>query len=128
MTTYRRTAALAIAALIAAPALTACSAINTALDCAQTAVAITDAVNDLQQAVSQAGNSPQDAQNALNEIDQNLRSIGDKTDNADLGKAIDSLTTGVDNVRKAIEQGNPTPDVTPVVDAASEISKVCSPG
>ncbi|MFI8101831.1 hypothetical protein [Streptomyces sp. NPDC086023] len=128
MTTYRRTAALAIAALIAAPALTACSAISTAMDCAQTAVAITDAVNDLQQAVSQAGNSPQDAQNALNEIDQNLKSIGDKTDNADLGKAIDSLTEGVKNVRTAIEQGNPTPDVTPVVDAASEITKVCSPG
>ncbi|AQT72675.1 hypothetical protein ACFV0H_23900 [Streptomyces erythrochromogenes] len=123
-----RIAAVAVAAVLTIPALSACDAISTAMDCANTAVAITDGANDLQQAVSQAGNSPQDAKNALDQIETNLKKIGDQTDNADLGKAIDSMNTAVKNVRTAIESGNPTPDIKPVADAASEISKVCTPG
>ncbi|GHI89464.1 hypothetical protein ACWGF3_36265 [Streptomyces xanthophaeus] len=123
-----RIAAVALAAALAIPALTSCDAISTAMDCANTAVAITDGANDLQQAVSQAGNSPQDAQNALNQIEANLKKIGDQTDNTDLGKAIDSMNTAVQNVRTSIEKGDATPDIQPVADAASEISKVCTPG
>lgn len=123
-----RIAAVAVAAVLTIPALSACDAISTAMDCANTAVAITDGANDLQQAVSQAGNSPQDAQKALDEIDANLKKIGDKTGNADLGKAIDSMSTAVKNVRTSIESGNTAPDIQPVADAASEISKVCTPG
>ncbi|MEJ8644141.1 hypothetical protein [Streptomyces sp. NPDC054849] len=123
-----RIAAVAVAAVLTIPALSACDAISTAMDCANTAVAITDGANDLQQAVSQAGNSPQDAQKALDEIDANLKKIGDQTGNADLGKAIDSMSTAVKNVRTSIESGNTVPDIQPVADAASEISKVCTPG
>ncbi|MFB6613404.1 hypothetical protein ACFCV9_04155 [Streptomyces sp. NPDC056367] len=123
-----RIAAVTLAAALTVPALTSCDAISTAMDCANTAVAITDGANDLQQAVSNAGNSPQDAQNALNQIEANLKKIGDQTDNADLSKAISSMNTAVKNVRTAIEQGNATPDITPVADAASELSKVCTPG
>lgn len=123
-----RIAAVALAAALAIPGLSACDAISTAMDCASTAVAITDGANDLQQAVSQAGNSPQDAQNALDAIEANLKKIGDQTDNADLGKAIDSMETAVNNVRTSIEGGDATPDIQPVADAASELSKVCTPG
>ncbi|WP_455360568.1 hypothetical protein [Streptomyces sp. SYSU K21746] len=124
----RRNAVLAAAAaLIAIPTAVGCGAIDKAFDCAQTAVAITDSVNDLQQAVSNAGNSPQEAKEALDQIEKNLGELGDKTDNADVGKAVDDLTSGVQNVRAAIEHGDATPDITPVTDAASELSKVCSP-
>ncbi|WP_327252943.1 hypothetical protein [Streptomyces sp. NBC_01244] len=123
-----RLAAVALTAALAIPAITSCDAISTAMDCASTAVAITDGANDLQQAVSQAGNSPQDAQNALNAIEANLKKVGDQTDNADLSKAISSMNTAVQNVRTSIEGGTTTPDVTPVADAAKEISKVCTPG
>ncbi|MEU7555287.1 hypothetical protein AB0B01_23585 [Streptomyces sp. NPDC044571] len=123
-----RIAAVAVAAVLTVPALTSCDAISTAMDCANTAVAITDGANDLQQAVSNAGNSPQDAQNALNQIEANLKKIGDQTDNTDLGKAIDSMNTAVKNVRTSIDSGNNTPDITPVADAAKELSKVCTPG
>ncbi|MFI5985861.1 hypothetical protein ACIQWR_04790 [Streptomyces sp. NPDC098789] len=128
MSQYRRLSAVLLAAALAVPALTSCDAISTAMDCANTAVAITDGANDLQQAVSQAGNSPQDAQNALNQIEQNLKKVGDQTGNADLGKAVDSMTKAVQNVRTSIESGNKAPDITPVADAAKEISKVCTPG
>ncbi|GGZ75597.1 hypothetical protein [Streptomyces subrutilus] len=123
-----RIAAVAVAAALVLPALTACDAISTAMDCANTAVAITDGANDLQQAVSQAGNSPQDARNALDQIDANLKKIGDQTDNADLGKAIDSMEAAVKSVRTSVESGNTAPDIQPVADAASELSKVCTPG
>ncbi|MFF5444453.1 hypothetical protein [Streptomyces sp. NPDC012888] len=125
---HHRAAALALTAVLTIPALSACDAISTAMDCANTAVAITDSANQLTQAVANAGNSPEDAKKALDEIDQNLKKIGDQTDNTDLGKAIDSMNTAVKNVRTAIEQGNPAPDVKPVADAATEISKVCTPG
>lgn len=123
-----RIAAIAAAAALTLPALTSCDAISTAMDCANTAVAITDGANDLQQAISQAGNSPQEAQNALDQIDANLKKIGDQTDNADLGKAISSMNTAVQNVRTSLKDGNKAPDIQPVADAASEISKVCTPG
>ncbi|MEU6314621.1 hypothetical protein [Streptomyces sp. NPDC047014] len=123
-----RIAAVAVAAVLTVPALTACDAISTAMDCANTAVAVTDGVNDLQQAVSQAGDSPQDAKNALDQIEANLKKIGDQTDNTDLGKALDSMNTAVKNVRTSIESGNTAPDVRPVADAAGELSKVCTPG
>ncbi|WP_329385030.1 hypothetical protein OG625_24610 [Streptomyces sp. NBC_01351] len=123
-----RIAAVALAAALTVPALASCDAISTAMDCANTAVAITEGVTDLSEAVSNAGNSPQDAQNALNQIDANLKKIGDQTDNTDLGKAIDSMNAAVKNVRTAIEQGDTTPDIQPVADAASELSKVCTPG
>ncbi|MCX5147535.1 hypothetical protein AB0C90_05630 [Streptomyces sp. NPDC048550] len=128
MNPKHRIAAVVLAAALAVPALTSCDAISTAMDCANTAVAITDGANDLQQAVSQAGNSPQDAQNALNQIETNLKKVGDQTDNADLSKAVSSMTTAVKNVRTAIENGNATPDIQPVADAAKELSKVCTPG
>ncbi|MFI6145888.1 hypothetical protein [Streptomyces sp. NPDC051109] len=128
MNPKHRIAAVVLAAALAVPALASCDAISTAMDCANTAVAITDGANDLQQAVSQAGNSPQDAQNALNQIEANLKKVGDQTDNADLSKAVSSMTTAVKNVRTAIENGNTTPDIQPVADAAKELSKVCTPG
>ncbi|MFG2295333.1 hypothetical protein [Streptomyces sp. NPDC048603] len=127
MQKHHRAAALALAAVLTVPGLAACDAISTALDCANTAVTITESANDLTQAVANAGNSPQDAKTALDQIDQNLKKIGDQTDNTDLGKAIDDMTAAVKNVRTAIEQGNPNPDVKPVADAAAEISKVCTP-
>ncbi|MET9884850.1 hypothetical protein ABZZ20_17285 [Streptomyces sp. NPDC006430] len=123
-----RIAAAAVAVVLTVPALTSCDAISTAMDCANTAVAIADGANDLQQAVSNAGNSPQDAQNALNQIEANLKKVGDQTDNADLSKAVSAMNTAVKNVRTAIENGNPNPDVQPVADAAKELSKVCTPG
>ncbi|MEV3860950.1 hypothetical protein AB0J38_42400 [Streptomyces sp. NPDC050095] len=125
---HRRLAVLAAAtALIAVPAAVGCSAVDKALDCVQTADAIADSVTDLQQAVENAANDPAKADEALASIDKNLDKIGDKTDNADVSKAVDDLNKAVGNVRTAINDGDKTPDVTPVTDAAGELTKVCTP-
>jgi hypothetical protein len=124
----RRTAAFAvIAALVAIPAAVGCDAVNKALDCVQTADAIADSVTDLQQAVENAAEDPTQTDESLNSIEQNLDKIGDQTDNADINKAVDDLNTAVSNVRTAIKNGDETPDISPVTDAAGELTKVCTP-
>ncbi|MFF8955796.1 hypothetical protein [Streptomyces sp. NPDC014894] len=127
MASRRRIAlSLATAALIL-PITVGCSAIDKALDCVDTAKAVTTSVDQLTQAVGSAAEDPTKAREALDSIDKELTELGDKTDNADVKKASDDLNTAVDNVRKSIEGGDTTPDISPVTDAAAEMGKVCSP-
>jgi predicted nucleic acid-binding Zn-ribbon protein len=132
-TSRRRRSRIAIAAAaIAAVGLTAglttgCDAVNKALDCVQTADAIADSVTELQQAVENASNDPTQLDESLASIDKNLDKIGDKTDDADVNKAVDDLNKAVDNVRTAIKNGDETPDISPVTSAAGELTKVCTP-
>jgi phage tail sheath gpL-like len=122
----RRRIAVAIAtAALVLPTAVGCSAVEKAMDCIETAEAIATSVDKLTQAVSNAAENPVAARESLDAIDRELKNLGDKTDNADLTKAVDDLTAGVDNVRKAIENGDPTPDIKPVTDAAAEMGKVC---
>ncbi|MFJ2270318.1 hypothetical protein ACIP4W_30945 [Streptomyces sp. NPDC088846] len=124
----RATVALTLTALTLTLTATAgCGAVDKALDCVRTADAIATSVDNLQQAVSNASNDPTQASEALDDIEKELGNLGDKTDNADLGKAVDKLQAGVGNVRDSIDKGDSTPDVTPVTDAAKEIGKVCTP-
>ncbi|MFG2647237.1 hypothetical protein [Streptomyces sp. NPDC048436] len=127
---HRRIAIAITSVLIAVPAgvgLVGCGAVEKALDCVQTADAIAESVTDLQQAIEKAGDDPTQADEALDDIDKNIDKIGDKTDNADVTKAVDHLEKTVDNVRESIDKGDSTPDLSPVVDAAGELTKVCTP-
>ncbi|KAB1142653.1 hypothetical protein F7R91_28025 [Streptomyces luteolifulvus] len=122
----------AIAATVAAVALTAglttgCDAVNKALDCVQTAEAIADSVTDLQQAVENASNDPTQVDESLESIEQNLDEIGNKTDNADLNKATEDMRRALKEVHTAIKNGDETPDISGVTDAAGELTKVCTP-
>jgi hypothetical protein len=125
-TTTRAAAAVAVLAATALTALTGCGAVNKALDCARTAATIADDVQDLQNTVGNAGSSPQAAVSALDRIDQDLKSLGDKTGDADVGKAVSNLQQAVENARTAADKGT-VPDATPVGDAAAELTKVCTP-
>ncbi|RBL83159.1 hypothetical protein DDE05_32510, partial [Streptomyces cavourensis] len=104
-----------------------CAGLDKALDCVRTADAIATSVGNLQRAVSSASEDITQASEALDEIDRELKNLGDTTDDADLSKAVDDLKAGVANVRESIEKGDATPDITPVTDAAGEIGKVCTP-
>ncbi|MET7620486.1 hypothetical protein [Streptomyces sp. NPDC005408] len=128
MPARRRTALMLATAALVVPITVGCSAIDKALDCVETADAIATSVDKLQQAVSTAADDPTQAREALDDIDRELKNLSDKTDNADLSKAVDNLNSGVDNVRKSIENGDNTPDIKPITDAAGEIGKVCTPG
>ncbi|MBM9621359.1 hypothetical protein ACFU9F_19780 [Streptomyces zhihengii] len=125
----RRRIALSIAtAALLVPAAVGCAALDKAIECVETADAIATSVGNLQDAVATGTSDLGQARESLDAIDRELGNLGDKTDNADLSKAVDDLKTGVTNVRTAIENGDATPDISPVTDAATEIGKVCTPG
>ncbi|MEU3509542.1 hypothetical protein ABZ733_16895 [Streptomyces longwoodensis] len=125
----RRTAiATALAAVALTSALaTGCDAVDKALDCVQTADTIADGVTRLQQAVENASNDPTQIDQSLQTIDTDLDRIGDRTDDTDVNKAVDDLQKAVDNVHTAVSNGDRTPDISPVTDAAGELTKVCTP-
>ncbi|EST25659.1 hypothetical protein [Streptomyces roseochromogenus] len=122
----RRLAAVVATATLTAGLATGCDTVGKALDCVHTADSIADSVTDLQQAVESAANDPNQADASLDSIEKNLGKIGDKTDNAEVNKAVDDLNKAVGNVRTAIKNGDRTPDVSPVTDAAGELTKVCT--
>ncbi|MFE4916576.1 hypothetical protein ACFRCX_34320 [Streptomyces sp. NPDC056652] len=123
----RITLALAATAVLALPLTAGCGALDKALDCVKTADAIAGSVNDLQQAISSAGDNPLQLDETLDDIDNKLDKLAGQTDNADLGKAVDDLGKGVDNVRTSVKNGDNAPDLAPLTDAASEIGKICTP-
>ncbi|MCQ8194178.1 hypothetical protein [Streptomyces rugosispiralis] len=123
----RTTAVTALAAVaLAVPVTVGCSAVEKALDCAQLALEISNDVDDLQDAMVGAAIDPQQADKILDALDKDIDKVGDRTDNADVGKALDDLQKAVDNVQKSVDSGE-DPDLSPVKDAAGELTKVCSP-
>ncbi|MFJ5935933.1 hypothetical protein AB9128_22540 [Streptomyces cinereoruber] len=125
----KRRLALAVAtAATLTTVLSGCAALDTAMDCVKTADAIATSVSNLQQAVSNASNDPTQIEEALTSISTELGNLENTTDNADLSQAVDDLTKGVDSVRTAVKNGDTTPDITPITNAAGEVTKVCTPG
>jgi phage shock protein A len=120
-------AAAAAAAVLSIGLTAGCDSVNKALDCVQTADSIADSVTGLQQAVENAANDPSQTDASLDDIEHNLKKISDKTDDADVNKAVDHVQQAVSNVRTAVRNGDKTPDVGPVTDAAGELTKVCTP-
>ncbi|MGW4377637.1 hypothetical protein ACWEJ7_28725 [Streptomyces albidoflavus] len=126
MPTSRRLATATAGAALLVPLLLGCGALEKAADCVRTADAIADSVADLQRAVDGAAEDPQQAAEALDRIDKNVDDIQKDTGDADVKKAVDHLDTAVGNVRGSLEKGDDVPDISPVVDAAGELTKVCT--
>ncbi|AQA12139.1 hypothetical protein HUF15_17785 [Streptomyces samsunensis] len=125
---HRRTTAVTALAAVAlvVPVTVGCGAVEKALDCAQLAVDISNDVDNLQDALTGAAVDPQEADKVLDALDKDIDTMDDRTDNADVGKAVDDLQKAVDNVQKSVDSGD-RPDLTPVRDAAGELTKVCTP-
>ncbi|RPE43539.1 hypothetical protein EDD90_6743 [Streptomyces sp. Ag109_O5-1] len=126
----RRITAIAAAAAttaLTAALLTGCDSMNKALDCVQTADTIADSVTDLQQAVEKASNDPTRIEAAITSIGNNLDKIHNKTDNVDLDKATQDMRQALAKVQTAVHNGDNTPDISGVTDAAGELTKVCKP-
>ncbi|OWA15377.1 hypothetical protein B9W68_09685 [Streptomyces sp. CS227] len=127
MPTSLRLAAATAGAALLVPLLLGCGALEKAADCVRTADAIADSVADLQRAADGAAEDPQQAAEALDRIDKNVDDIQKETGDADVKKAVEHLDTAVGNVRASLEKGDQVPDISPVVDAAGELTKVCTP-
>jgi hypothetical protein len=123
----RTTVAALVGVTLATALVAACGAAHRAMDCLHTADSIADDVTDLQQAEEGGSDHPGRAGDALNAIQRNLGRIGDRTDDGDVNKAVDDLRKAVGGVRAALRNGEGKPDLTPVTDAAGELTKVCTP-
>lgn len=121
---FTAVATLAAAAFLV-PLTTGCDAVDKALDCGRLAVEISNDVDNLQDAVTGAAVDPTEADKVLDALDKDIDKVGDRTDNTDVGKALDHLRNAVDNVQKSVDGGN-RPDLTPVKNATAELSKVCT--
>ncbi|MFE9400258.1 hypothetical protein ACFYNY_00580 [Streptomyces sp. NPDC006530] len=123
----RRTMLALATAALAVTVTAGCGAIDKAIDCVNTADAIGSSVSNLGRAVNNATDNPAQADQALDDIDKELSALKNKTGNADLSKAVGDLDKAVDNVRTAIKNGDNTPDISGVTEAAKEVGKVCTP-
>ncbi|WP_431036308.1 hypothetical protein ACQYWQ_19940 [Streptomyces sp. P6-2-1] len=123
----RRTAAALLLAALPLLGLTACDAAQKALDCVHTADTIADHVTNLQQSADSLGDDPLDPDAELAAIDKDLDALGKKAGDADLKQALDGLGKAVDAVRADVADGDKTPDLAPLTDAAGELTKVCTP-
>ncbi|MGW7488023.1 hypothetical protein [Streptomyces sp. NPDC054786] len=128
---HRRPATTALAALAAAtlaiPLLSACGAVQKAMDCANAATSVVNAVDKLQQAADNALTDPQKAEQALDNIDANLKKLSKDANDPELSQAVDKTNNGIRAARKALDS-NKAPDIQPIVDGAHEMTKICTPG
>lgn len=119
--------ATVVAVVAGTVAATGCSAVEKALDCAQTAATVAQSVEDLQQVFSEGVENPVEAAEALERIDRNIDEIADRTDNADVDQAVEDMRKAVAEADRAVEEGRP-PDFEPLSSAGRELTKVCTPG
>ncbi|AOR34045.1 hypothetical protein BFF78_25995 [Streptomyces fodineus] len=122
----RGPAAAAAAVGLTAALTTGCGAAHRALDCARTANAVADDVDNLQQAARDAAFEPSKAGTYFDPIQKDLKEIGDQRHNVDVDKAVHDLDKAVGNVRTSVQDGDKTPDLGPVGDAAGELTKACT--
>ncbi|KJK54948.1 hypothetical protein [Saccharothrix sp. ST-888] len=122
-----RSTTLAVAALILLLPLSAvsCSAAQKAIDCGNTAVKITGDVADAGTAFNNADKDPQAAGQALQKLKKDLDQLGRNSSDTDVAKAVGDLQAQVDKAQTAIN-ANQVPDLQPLSDAASKLTKVCT--
>ena len=123
----RLTACAAMAMAVLIPLTASCGAVGKAIDCGQLAIDITADAQQLSEALSNAGEDPQAAKDALDELDRDLDKLEGKTGDADVKAAVENLNDQVTEVRDALNAGE-VPSGKPIVDAAGELADVCSPG
>lgn len=129
MTTRRNTAAraLSLAALTALATLTtACETTDRAVDCAKLALAVSRDIDDLERAAIGSA-LDQDATEVTEAIEDDAEKVKERTDNADVGKAADDVAKAAKDVAKASTEDR-DPDLTPLKDAGTELTKVCATG
>ncbi|WP_329178678.1 hypothetical protein [Streptomyces sp. NBC_01477] len=131
--TALRTGTACTALLLAATAaLTGCDSVDRALDCARTAATVAGDLQDLQSTATNIGQVSDPTRRhatvaALDKVRADLKNLGDRTDDSDVGTAADDLDTAVRNARTSAAAGR-NPDLRPVTRAAGHLTDICTPG
>jgi maltose-binding protein MalE len=122
-----RPAALAAAALIAVLPLSvvSCSAAQKAMDCGNTAVTVGNDIGKVGAAYNNSTNDPAAAGRALAGLRTDLDKIGKNAKSTDVSNAVSDMQRQTDKVQQAID-AKQVPDLTPLGDAAGNLTKVCA--
>ncbi|MEU4615541.1 hypothetical protein [Streptomyces umbrinus] len=124
----RRVFIVISAALISAPAmlgLVGCDP-DDAVDCVRAADALAESVGILGEAVKDAALYPENADQSIERVRENLDDLRDKHDGKDVLEAVDDMEEALDNVQEAVDNDDRTPDLSPVMSATGQITKACA--
>ncbi|MGP3970247.1 hypothetical protein [Streptomyces sp. 6N223] len=118
-----RAGALALTVTLAAGASTACD-VQRAVDCAVLALEVSNAGDRVAEAV--ATSVIEDDADAFRELAEDIEELQDRVQDTDVREAAESVGEAAENIEQAVERGE-TPDLSPLVDATSELTGVCTP-
>ena len=74
-----------------------------------------------------AQNDPGQTAASIAIINENVAHIGDRTDNANVNKAVDDLNTALANYNRSILDGDTDPDTSAINNAVNELANACTP-
>ena len=113
--------------LISAPmmlGLAACGP-DEAVGCARAADAVSDSVNILREGAKDAVLYPESADRSIARVRKNLDELREKHKDKNVREAVDDMERALDNVQEAIDHGDKTPDLSPVMSATGQLAKAC---
>ena len=123
----RRAAAItAAAALLAAGIVAGCDSFGDSAACFPSGSSIAQSLIAIHEAGLDAANNPGQTGESISIINENLAQIGDRTDNANVNKAVDDLNTAIANYNRSILDGDTHPDTSAINNAVNELASACT--
>ena len=123
----RRAAAIAVAAAVLTAGLVAgCDTSSDTAACFPSGGSIAASLIAIHEAGLDAQNNPGQTAESIAIINENLATIGDRTDNANVNKAVDDLDTAIANYNRSILDGDTDPDTSAINNAVNELANACT--
>ncbi|WP_369226905.1 hypothetical protein AB5J52_40630 [Streptomyces sp. R39] len=105
--------------------LAACDS-DDAVNCVRAADALSDSVGILGEAVKDSVLYPESADQSIDRVRNELKDLRAKHHDKDVVAGVDDMEKALDNVQEAVDHGDRTPDLSPVVNGTARIAKACA--
>ncbi|MEW1777099.1 hypothetical protein [Streptomyces sp. NPDC086777] len=126
---HRRTATLATVAaavVLTAALVTACNP-DSSLDCLTEADSVADRVTAVGRAGADTLGDPARTAETITTVESDPRRIKDRTDDGEVGRAVDDLDRAVRDCNEAVLDGDTDPDPGRIDAAAHRLQELCTP-
>ncbi|MBU7597892.1 hypothetical protein JGS22_009750 [Streptomyces sp. P38-E01] len=129
-TRRRRTtagAAALLGAVVLTTGLTGCNdTTERALDCGKLALSVSRSIDRLERAAIGSA-LDRDSAEVTEKLDRDVEKIKDRADNADMRRAAERVGDATKDVHASLREDR-KPDLSPLKDAGTELTKVCTQG
>ncbi|MDF2254248.1 hypothetical protein [Streptantibioticus ferralitis] len=130
MSLWGRALCVVFGVALAVPGFTACNDLHRSVDCGKSTLKIAGDVQDVVSAVTNVGNlvdseRRRSTSESVRKLQRDVGELDKSSHNVDQRKAADDVAKAARSVQAAADKGA-TPDVKPLADAATELSKVCA--